>query len=347
MNALHRPGKALRQCATCLLAALVLLLPAAARAAHSLPADVLALSASRAGDPIAIDMLWYAGDAHSRALFDWYQRHVADLDAIGLAVNWIPLPQSDMAGLDADCLQSIAGFARCNAPDYQPSANDGFDRLVQNYQAFTPFAQAHGLGGLWAVWHSPRGWTGSRSVLAGQDGSVDGAATFGRYLRKLGLPHERALIASMHAVRQPGVDGPALLYVFWDPDCAYCHVDFLRVADEAAAIHAANPRLGIRWVPIGVLRPGSRPKAARALASYGAMQRDEQGYDQQRESGALSSAGAPTPALAAAESENRLAYAALTGGSGTPSFLWTGGSGGATLLPGNPPDLMRFLAGLH
>ena len=332
--------------APALLAAAAMLLPARALAAGALPTDVLALSASRPDAQLTIDMLWYAGDAHSRALFDWYRRHVADLDAIGLAVAWIPLPQSDMAGIDSSCLASIAGFTQCNAPNYQPSSNDGFDRLVQNYQAFAPFAQAHGLRGLWAIWDSPRGWTGSASVLAGQDGSVDGAATFGRYLRKLGLADETALIASMHTVRQPGVDGPQLLYIFWDPDCAYCHRDFLRISDEAAAIHARNPKLGIRWVPVGVLRPGSRVKAARALAGYAAMQRDEQQYNDDRESGGLAASGAVAPALAADESENRLAYAALTGGGGTPSFLWTGG-GHASVLPGSPPGLMAFLAGLH
>ena len=345
MTAFHHCSLLLRRRAAALLAALVLL-PASAHAGGGLPDDVLALTASRSGAAATIDMLWYAGNAQSRQLFTWYRRNVADLDAIGVAVDWIPLPQSEMSGIDADCLRSIAAFARCNARGYQPDANDGFDRLVQNFQAFDAFAAEHALHGLWAVWNSPRGWTGSASVLAAQDGSVDSALTFGMFLRKLGLHDQRALVASLHTVRQPGVDGPDLLYIFWDPDCAYCHRDFLRISDEAAEIHARNPTLGIRWVPVGVLRPDSQPKAARALAGYAAMQRDEQQYDPDRESGALSAAPGVAPQLMAAESENRLAYAALTGGSGTPSYLWDG-HGHVTLLPGSPPDLMAYLAGLR
>ncbi|OIQ84957.1 disulfide isomerase/thiol-disulfide oxidase [mine drainage metagenome] len=355
-----RAGVAVRV-ATALLAALLIGAPAASAAtspstaatevharqlADGLPDALRVLSASRSGAAHAIYMLWYAGDPHSRALFDWYRQHVADLDAIGVAVYWIPLPTSDADVLDADCLDSIAAFARCNAPGYRADSGDALDRLVANFNAWNAFAAAHGLRGVWAAWPSPRGWTGSANVLAGHDGSVDGAATFGLYLRKLGLGDLHPLLASLHTIAQPGVDGTQRLYVFWDPDCAYCHRDFLTIAANAAAIHAANPTLGIRWVPLGVLRPGSRAKAARALAGYAAMARDERGYDDADESGALSTAPDVAPALAREESENRLAWAALTGGGGTPSYLWTG-HGAMRLTPGSPDDVMQFLAGLR
>ena len=314
--------------------------------ADGLPDTLLALTGSRAGAAHAIYMLWYAGDAHSRALFNWYRLHVADLDAIGVAVYWIPLPTSETDVPDADCLDSIDAFARCNAPDYRADSGDALDTLVRNYNAWNAFAGAHGLRGVWAAWPSPRGWTGSANVLAGHDGSVDGAATFGLYLRKLGLGDLHPLLASLHTIAQPGVDGAQRLYVFWDPDCAYCHRDFLTIAANAAAIHAANPTLGIRWVPLGVLRPGSRAKAARALAGYGAMARDERGYDDADETGALSAAPGVDPALVREESENRLAWAALTGGGGTPSYLWTG-HGAMRLTPGSPDDILHFLAALH
>ena len=314
--------------------------------ADGLPDALRVLSASRVGAGHAIYMLWYAGDPHSRALFNWYWQHVADLDSIGVAVYWIALPTSDADTLDADCLDSIAAFARCNAPGYQADAGDALDRLVANFNAWSAFAAAHGLRGVWAAWPSPRGWTGSANVLASHDGGVDGAATFGLYLRKLGLRDLHPLLASLHTIAQPGVDGAQRLYVFWDPDCAYCRRDFLTVAANAAAIHAANPTLGIRWVPLGVLRPGSRAKAARALAGYAAMARDERGYDEADESGALSAAPGVDPALAREESENRLAWAALTGGGGTPSYLWTG-HGAMRLTPGSPDDVMQFLAALR
>lgn len=54
--------------------------------------------------------------------------------------------------------------------------------------------------------------------------------------------------------------GPRLMYVFFDPNCPYCHKLY-----EELRPYVGKHRIQVRWVPVGILTPSSAGKAAAIL----------------------------------------------------------------------------------
>jgi thiol:disulfide interchange protein DsbG len=53
-------------------------------------------------------------------------------------------------------------------------------------------------------------------------------------------------------------NGDQIVYMFFDPNCPYCH----KVFDSFMKIRKDMPNLQFRWVPVGMLTPTSTTKAA-------------------------------------------------------------------------------------
>lgn len=57
--------------------------------------------------------------------------------------------------------------------------------------------------------------------------------------------------------------GSQIVYMFFDPNCPYCH----KVFESFVKIRKDNPNLQFRWVPVGMLMPTSTTKAAAIIQS--------------------------------------------------------------------------------
>lgn len=71
--------------------------------------------------------------------------------------------------------------------------------------------------------------------------------------------------------------GDQIVYMFFDPNCPYCH----RVYDSFEKIRKDMPNLQFRWVPVGMLTPSSTTKAAAILQAKDplkAFQESENNY---------------------------------------------------------------------
>ncbi|MGE5320400.1 MAG: thioredoxin fold domain-containing protein [Hyphomicrobiaceae bacterium] len=60
--------------------------------------------------------------------------------------------------------------------------------------------------------------------------------------------------------------GPRLLYIFFDPNCPYCHGLY-----QNLRAWVGKDGLQIRWVPVGILTPTSEAKAAAILQAANPM----------------------------------------------------------------------------
>ncbi|MHB1174450.1 MAG: thioredoxin fold domain-containing protein [Sulfuriferula sp.] len=56
--------------------------------------------------------------------------------------------------------------------------------------------------------------------------------------------------------------GPRLVYIFFDPECPYCHKVY-----QATRSWIGKDGLQLRWIPVGILMPSSAGKAAAILES--------------------------------------------------------------------------------
>lgn len=71
-------------------------------------------------------------------------------------------------------------------------------------------------------------------------------------------------------------DGPRVLYVFFDPNCPYCHALYQNLRPWVG-----KNELQIRWIPVGILTSSSEPKAAAILQAptpLGALRKNEDDY---------------------------------------------------------------------
>lgn len=75
--------------------------------------------------------------------------------------------------------------------------------------------------------------------------------------------------------------GAPELTVFFDPNCVFCHVMWGNINSEALA-----GKIRVQWVPVGILRPDSMPRAATLIGGgMPAMKRNEAGFNGGTETG--------------------------------------------------------------
>lgn len=144
---------------------------------------------------------------------------------------------------------------------------------------------------------------------------------------------EAAMIREGHGAKD--------LYVFFDPDCPYCHQLY-----ETLQPLIGPKGLGVSWLPVGILKLSSFGKAAHLLEAKNpgiALARAESGY---REGHGL----AVTPRRATFQVGAGLVRNArllnTAGGNGVPFLVYKDQEGRIRAVVGNPPRraLLRIIA---
>jgi len=128
----------------------------------------------------------------------------------------------------------------------------------------------------------------------------------------------------------PQGKGQAILWIFFDPNCIWCHRLFLMIHQ--------NPlpqTIGIRWVPVGFLKPGSTGKASAILQNgLTELTLDEMSFDSENEEGGahiINSRRFRTMV----QKNTRILKNLGEGGLETPTLLYRK-KGSAYLFPGFP-----------
>ena len=133
---------------------------------------------------------------------------------------------------------------------------------------------------------------------------------------------------------------PVRLYVFFDPNCPYCHDLY-----EALQPFIRRQAIGVRWAPVGILAMSSYGKAAALLESAhpaAALAAMEQGFHGGR--GAVRPERATPPVARGLLYNSRLFEAA--GAEGVPFLVYKARGGRVHTVMGDPPAqaLARIVA---
>ncbi|WP_031406291.1 thioredoxin fold domain-containing protein [Thiomonas sp. FB-Cd] len=132
--------------------------------------------------------------------------------------------------------------------------------------------------------------------------------------------------------------GTRVLYIFFDPNCPYCHQLYGMLR---AFVGKADVQL--RWIVLGMLTPSSLPKAAAILQAANPLQAfhtNEADYDfaaNGQPGGGITPATTITPKAREELARNLAIYRAHKL-FGVPVLLWRTASGRAALLVGVPSD---------
>ena len=114
-----------------------------------------------------------------------------------------------------------------------------------------------------------------------------------------------------------------VLYVFFDPNCYYCHLTWKALQPYEKA------GLQVRWVPVAYQKPSSAGMAAAILLASdpaAALRKNETGYRSASYDGAMRALAKVPPAIGQALKENMELMRAF-GAQGTPALVWKEKSG--------------------
>lgn len=127
--------------------------------------------------------------------------------------------------------------------------------------------------------------------------------------------------------------GPHVVYIFFDPNCPYCHNLY-----ENTRSWVKQGKLELRWIPVGILVATSQGKAAAILGAKDplkAFYRNEEHYNRSAGGGGIDED------LATAEVTKKLQanvdLLARTRVGAVPLMLFRTDTGAPTLVPGLPP----------
>jgi thiol:disulfide interchange protein DsbG len=126
---------------------------------------------------------------------------------------------------------------------------------------------------------------------------------------------------------------PHVIYVFFDPNCPYCHRIYTQTRDQVK-----QNAIQIRWVPLGILATTSHGKAISILDAQNplkAFYENEDGYS-------ASDGGAIDEALDGTDKAKRALdrnadLLKMAGFDSVPSILFRANNGQAILIHGAPP----------
>jgi len=124
--------------------------------------------------------------------------------------------------------------------------------------------------------------------------------------------------------------GPHVIYVFFDPNCPYCHRLFVSTRDWVK-----HNKVEIRWVPVGILTATSAGKAAAILGAKDPRAAFYQNEDHYNRGGGIEE-DIPSAAVEQKLKAND-ALLARTGFGAVPLMLFEANDGTPILLQGAPP----------
>lgn len=160
-------------------------------------------------------------------------------------------------------------------------------------------------------------------------------------------PPYAALQSFAVATRQAAhfVDGHAgpRLYVYFDPNCIYCHLLYERLQP-----YVAGGQVRVAWIPVGFLKSDSPGKAEAILGApdpRAAMSTNEQRFDRAQEEGGVAPLAHPPRALVRKVYENTRLLAAL-GNLATPTLVFMDADGVVHVMPGMPAHVGTLIAAL-
>lgn len=138
------------------------------------------------------------------------------------------------------------------------------------------------------------------------------------------------------------------LYVFYDPNCPYCHRLY-----KALRAPVAQGRVRVSWITLGYLTATSGPKAAAILQSadpVAALAHNENDYDfadDGQPGGGIVGARTIAPATQARLDRNLALYRRHKL-YGVPVLVWKGSDGNAHMMAGSPTEteLRQILSSL-
>ncbi len=110
-------------------------------------------------------------------------------------------------------------------------------------------------------------------------------------------------------------------YVFFDPNCIYCHILYEKVQPLVQ-----SGQVRIDWIPVGILKPSSRDKAESILSApqpLQAMAENEARFNVATEEGGIAPDHQAPPAIQAAIKANT-DLLTLSGGEVTPTIVFMG-----------------------
>lgn len=137
--------------------------------------------------------------------------------------------------------------------------------------------------------------------------------------------------------------GPRVVDVFFDPNCPYCHELY-----EDLRPWVGKQRLQLRWIPVAVLAPSSKGKAAAMLQATdprNALAHNESDYDENPRAG---SGGGLVPAahIAAVTRDELARNVKVLHAAGVyfafPMMVWRDRSGQAQMFLGAPRDAAQL-----
>ncbi|MHB1586251.1 MAG: thioredoxin fold domain-containing protein [Acidiferrobacteraceae bacterium] len=135
----------------------------------------------------------------------------------------------------------------------------------------------------------------------------------------------------------------ASLYVYFDPNCIYCHLLYERIRPYVRA-----HRVRVMWIPVGFLKSDSPGKAEAILASpdpLAALRRDEHDFNVQEEEGGITPLKHASTAVVRAVYQNTRLLSAL-GEVATPTLVFADRKGAIHILLGMPPHLVTVINSL-
>lgn len=128
--------------------------------------------------------------------------------------------------------------------------------------------------------------------------------------------------------------GPHVIYVFFDPNCPYCHKLYLDTRDWIK-----EGKTELRWIPVGILTATSADKAAAMLDAKDPLQAfydNEDHYTREAGKGGGLEGGIATPAVEKQLQVNEKLLA-RTGMGAVPAMLFRATDNTPILIQGSPP----------
>lgn len=166
---------------------------------------------------------------------------------------------------------------------------------------------------------------------------------------------EQWISSHQKGITQPGTSGPHTLYMFFDPNCSFCHQTFMTLQQHLDILKKAGIRL--EYIPVAFLKPDSLAKAASIeQKGFPALLENEKRFSAGDEEGGLKAPSvedlARDPELrraAAVVQSNTEALRALAQANGvqpgTPTFVWIDAHGVGEIFPQSPtPQVLEQIA---